>query len=119
MIPDERLRKKEHILKSKDFRCIYRNGRSRKLDAVILYCLPNELEHNRIGFSISSRSVKKAASRNRIRRVFREIYRRTKKDLRKGFDLVIVVRSDFGGRISHKMLEGVFLRLAGSTGLLS
>ena len=119
MTPDEKFGKPEHVLKSKDFRKIYNKGFSRKVDAVILYCLPNDLEHGRLGFSISSRSVKQAAKRNRIRRVLREIYRRTKKDLKKSYDLVLVVRSDFGGRISYKKLESIFLKLVGSARILS
>jgi len=119
MTPDEKFGKLEHVLKSKDFRLIYKKGLRGKLDAVILYCLPNELEYSRLGFSISARFVKQAAKRNRIRRVFREIYRKMKKDLKKSCDLVLVIRSDFGGRISYKKLESVFLKLAGSVRLLA
>ena len=37
---------------------------------------------------------------------------------KKGFDLVLVVRGDFGGRISYKKLEGVFSKLAKSARLI-
>lgn len=118
MIPDGKLRKTEHILKSGDFRNIYKKGRRAKFETVVLHCLPNEHEHSRLGFSISSRNVKQASKRNRIKRLFREIYRKTKKDLKKGFDLILVVRSDFGGRISYTKLETIYSKLAKSMGLL-
>lgn len=118
MTPDGKFRKAEHVLKSKDFRNIYKKGHRARFEAVVLHCLPNELEHSRLGFSISSRNVKRASKRNRIRRVFREIYRKTKKDLKKSVDMVLVVRSDFGGRISYNKLEGIYSKLIKSTGLL-
>jgi len=118
MIPDGKFGKTERVLKSRDFRNIYRKGQRARFETVVLHCLPNELGHNRLGFSISSRSVKQASKRNRARRVFREIYRKRKEDLKKGYDLVLVVRSDFGGRISYKKLESIYLKLAKSAGLL-
>jgi len=119
MTPDGKFGKAERVLKSKDFRNIYKKGRRARFETVVLHCLPNELGHSRLGFSISSRNVKQASKRNRIRRVFREIYRKMKKDLKKDFDMVLVVRSDFGGRISYEKLEGIYSKLAKSAGLLS
>lgn len=111
MISDERLRKKEHILKSGEFRRVYKGARARKYGAIILYCLPNNLGYSRIGFSISTRFVKSAVTRNRIRRIFREAYRKTKPKSDNGLDLVFIVKSDFGGRVSYDMLEKIYLKL--------
>lgn len=119
MTPDGGFSKSEHILKSKDFRSIYKKGLRARCGAAVLYCLPNGLGHNRLGISIGSRFVKLATKRNRIRRVFREIYRKKKGILKKGYDLVLVVRNDFGPHISYEKLEEVFLKLAQSAGLLS
>ena len=112
MISDERFSKKEHLLKSRDFSKVYKKGLAGRSDGVILYCLANALEHNRLGFSIGSKNIKRATSRNRIRRLFREVYRRRKGRLRNGFDIVIVVRKDISAAISYDSATATFLKLA-------
>lgn len=112
MISDESFRKKEHLLKSIDFRKVYKAGRPVKRDALILYSLPNSLGHNRLGISISSNNVRLAYLRNRIRRILREIYRRNKKDLKKGLDIVFVVKKGFDKKTAYKDIEKIFGYLA-------
>ena len=50
-VSDERFRKKEHLLKSKDFNKVYKRGRAGRSDGVVLYCLPNALggPHKKLG----------------------------------------------------------------------
>lgn len=90
--PDGKFRKREHILKSRDYRAVYKKGLSVKRGPLVLSYLPNDLPYTRIGFSISSRNVKLASRRNRARRLFREAYRRNKTAVRAGFDLVLVLK---------------------------
>ena len=111
MISDESLGKKEHILKTGDFRQIYKKGAFCKRDSFVLYCLGNKKEHNRIGFSISSRVVRLANRRNRIRRLFREVYRKRRKELKQGFDIVIVGKRDPGKKAGYPEIESIFLKL--------
>ncbi len=112
MISDERFRKKEHILKTKDFSKIYKKGTASKINGVIFYCLANNLEHNRLGFSIGSRNIKRATSRNRMRRLFREAYRKNKRNFQRGFDVVRVVRKDLCKDLTYNSAEATFLKLA-------
>lgn len=112
MISDERFRKKEHLLKTKEFSKIYKKALAGKTNGIILYCLANKLEHNRLGFSIGSRNVKRATSRNRIRRLFREVYRKNKRMLGAGFDIVMVVRKDLSKELTYNSAETTFLQLA-------
>lgn len=118
-ISDERFRKNEHILKSKDFRAAYKKGTFFKKESAVLYRLRNDLGHNRIGFSISSRNVRLASSRNRLKRLFREVYRRTRKDLKTAFDLVFVIRTDPGKNFSYKKAEEIFMSLVKKGAILS
>ena len=117
MISDERFRKKEHLLKSKDFSKVYKKGAFAKGRGVVLYCLANNLGHNRLGFSIGAKNVKRATSRNRIKRLFREFYRKSRPELKIGFDIVLVVRRDPGEDLTYDFLRRIFLTLAKETGL--
>ena len=112
MISDERFSKKEHLLKTKDFSKVYKKGLAGRSDGVVLYCLANALQHNRLGFSIGSKNIKRATSRNRIRRLFKEVYRKSKSRLKSGFDIVLVVRKDISAAISYNSATATFLKLA-------
>lgn len=109
---DERFTKKERLIKTGDFRRIYNKGSSFTNGPFVLKILPNTLNLNRIGFSISSRSIKRAFRRNRIRRLFREAFRKNKKELKTGLDMALVVRKDPGSNFSYKEAEAIFLNLA-------
>jgi len=110
--------KKERLLKSKDFRNVYAKGRKVSVGGTAVCWLENSLGHNRLGFSISSRNFKLAAARNRIRRLFKEVYRRNKEELRRGFDLVLVVKRGFDKRSPYKEAEGLFKELVKKAGLV-
>ena len=125
MISDEQLRKKERLLKSKDFRLVYKKGRAfygpdGKKARFALCSAPNGLGNSRIGFSISAKNIKLATRRNRIRRLFREVFRRNKKGLRAGFDIVIIVKkAPERAQVSYKEIEGIFLKLIKEAGILA
>lgn len=112
MITDERFSKSERLVKSKDFRAVYNKGISFKKGPFILYCAANGLTHNRIGMSISARNVKLAAGRNRIKRVFREVYRKTKTILRPGADIIMIAKKSPDRSFTYAEAEKVFLKLA-------
>jgi len=114
----ETFAKQERLLKTKDFRKVYRDGRSYKAGFIILRLLPNTASTNRVGFSISAKSIKRAFRRNRIKRLFREAYRRNKKILKEGLDIVFVVRRDVKESYSYLEAEQVFLDLSRQAGIL-
>ncbi len=58
---------------------------------LVMYSLPNNLGHLRMGISISRR-VGTAPKRNRIKRLLREAFRLHRDELVRGYDLVVVVR---------------------------
>jgi len=55
-----------------------------------LFILRNELPFNRIAFTFS-RKFGNAVERNHSRRLSREVYRLLRNDLKKGYDLVLLV----------------------------
>ena len=115
---DETFAKKERLIKTKDFRNVYQGGRSFKAGFIILKISSNTTPTNRVGFSISARSIKRANRRNRIKRLFREAYRKNKKILKKGLDIVFVVRRDTKCGFSYKDAEATLLNLSKQAGIL-
>lgn len=114
---DGKFRKSEHILKSGDFRSVYKNGSSAKLGAVVLCHMPNGLSHSRIGFSIGSGNIKLAGRRNRIKRLFREAYRRNKRSIKGNSDIVLIAKRPLPDRAGLRDAEEIFLKLIKSAGI--
>jgi ribonuclease P protein component len=119
MISDETFPKKEHIIKTGEFRKVYKEGAAFKRREITLYRMPNGKETNRLGIVVSSRILNRAYRRNRVKRLFRESYRRSKGMLRKGFDLIIVIRRDLGKKIDYTSIYTLFIAAARESGLLN
>lgn len=117
-LKSETFAKEERLIKTKDFRRVYKDGRSFRTGFIVLRISPNTTLTNRIGFSISARSVKRAFRRNRIKRLFREAYRKNKSMLRKGFDMVFVVRRETKDGFSYIDAERILLSLSKEAGIL-
>jgi ribonuclease P protein component len=117
MISDGKFRKHEHILKSREYRVVYKKGLSVKQGPLVLCYLPNGLVNSRIGFSISSRNVKLASRRNRARRLFREAYRKNKQAIRRGLDLVLIVKRNLPENMVYGDAEQALFKLIKTAGL--
>jgi len=85
-------RKHEHLLTPAQFQAVYECRRSVSDSGMILYARANELPHTRVGFSVS-RKYGGAVQRNRLRRLYREVFRLTKEQLPAGLDLVLIPRN--------------------------
>ena len=83
------LPKAERITRDADYRRVYARRCSVRDDVVQLCVCANELPQARIGLSVG-RKWGKAHVRNRLRRLFREAFRLTKKELPGGIDYVFI-----------------------------
>ena len=88
---DQRFSRFNRLTKPSDFTAVF-NSSKRLADGnfIILY-RPNGLGVARLGFAISRKNVHLASTRNRLKRIIREDFRRRKDDL-KGLDIVIVAK---------------------------
>ena len=80
----------ESLKNTSEFSKVYKRGKSYADKNLVVYILPNNLDHIRIGFSISKK-VGNSVIRNRVRRLIKESFRTKFSDL-KGYDIVIIAR---------------------------
>ena len=85
----------EHIItKSEQYALVHDKGSTWASNLLVMKALPNGLSRSRYGFSISRR-VGKAVVRNRIKRLIREIVRKT--PVKPGYDIVFIARGAIAG----------------------
>ncbi len=85
-----------HLLRTTEFRQVYRRGGRRQTKGFIIYRLGTELRHPRLGLSVGRR-YGKAVPRNRIRRLLREAVRLNWRSWGlMGSDLVIIPKGTAG-----------------------
>lgn len=65
------------IVKTDEFSSVFRLRPSQKTAHFVLYTCPNQLPHARLGVVVAKRFAPRAATRNTIKRVTRELFRVT------------------------------------------
>lgn len=114
----EKFCKSDKILKTGDFRKVYKKGLSVKEGTLLFYYLENRQRRNRLGISISSRNIRSAVARNRIKRILREVFRKNKKNTSNGYDIVVVIKRYPGEEKIYKNIEQAFLYFTRKVGIL-
>ena len=76
------------IVRSADYRAIYKTGGKIHSSNFVLFSRRNVLGYSRLGITVS-RKVGGAVVRNRTKRLFREIFRRSLNQIPSPFDMVV------------------------------
>ena len=97
------------IKKNKDFQIAYKNGTSHATGALVMYIIENGLDHNRIGISCSKK-IGNSVVRHIFARKMREIFRLNDNKVKKGLDIVIVIRFK-ANFCDYNQLESQYLNL--------
>jgi len=95
------MHREEYLTKSDQYALVYIKGSSWANNLVVMKALPNGLTLSRCGFSVSKR-VGKAVTRNRVKRLLREILRLT--PLKPGWDIIFIARSE-AANANYTVLE--------------
>lgn len=81
----------ESLKSNRDFKNVYRYGKSYANRYLVMYVLENRLNRNRLGISVSKK-VGNSIVRHRITRLVRESYRLHESMFNSGLDIVVVAR---------------------------
>ncbi|MDI6605090.1 MAG: ribonuclease P protein component [Thermoanaerobacteraceae bacterium] len=80
------------LKKTYEFKNVYNNGCSLANKYLILYYYKNNLNYNRVGYSISKK-IGKSVIRNHVRRLMNESLRLMDSKLNTGYDMVFIART--------------------------
>ncbi|PIP26405.1 MAG: ribonuclease P protein component [Candidatus Moranbacteria bacterium CG_4_9_14_3_um_filter_40_7] len=80
------------LFKKRDFAKVQKMGRFFNSDQISLKVLKNGLDETRIGIIVGKKFSVKAVERNNMKRKLREITRQEIKQIKKGWDVVIMVK---------------------------
>jgi ribonuclease P protein component len=81
------------LVRAAEFRRVLRRGVRLGGPLFLMVAVENDHGHHRLGLTVS-RKVGRAADRNRVKRLLRESFRRSTLGGARGFDLVLVPRTE-------------------------
>ncbi len=97
------------LKKNKEYRHVYSRGKSFADRSLVIYYLSNDLGFCRIGFTVSKK-IGNAVTRNRVRRLLKEVCRLNSNVFTGGADLVLVARRGIVD-LGYRQIEDNLLRL--------
>lgn len=100
----------QYLTKPVQYAEVYNKGKSWADSLLVLKAIPNGLSFSRYGFSVSKRTGG-AVTRNRVKRLLREILRMT--PLKSGWDVVFIARAPAANArhaVIKKSVEGLLYR---------
>lgn len=80
------------LRRSNDFRRVFARGKRKATRYFVIYTLPNRLEVSRLGIHVR-RKIGTAVTRNRVKRMIREVFRKMKEEIRPPVDLVLIAEA--------------------------
>ena len=88
------------------FQNVYDSGKSYANKYLVMYVLENQLEYNRIGYTVTKK-VGNSVVRHHLKRLLRESYRLSEEKFSSGLDIVIVARNTASSAGFHEIDSAV------------
>lgn len=107
--------KKFKLTQNKEFRVVYRKGKSYSNELLVLYVYKTKNDYTRFGISVSKK-VGKSVVRNRVKRLIKESYRLNCHKIKKGYDLVFIART-LSSNKNYTSIENSLINLVKKAGL--
>lgn len=86
------MKKRNRIKKNDDFQDVFKKGKSMANRQFVIYMLENPEEKEfRLGLSVSKK-IGNAVTRNRVKRLIRQIFQEEKDSLLRGRDYIVIAR---------------------------
>lgn len=95
------------IVRASEYRSIYEAGRKVHSQRFVLIGRENNLQHHRLGLTVS-RKIGKAVLRNRFKRMFREVFRKSSAEIPYHLDLIVNAKRGCSD-VSYRILREEFL----------
>ena len=106
----------ESLKKNRDFRTVYRDGKSYANRLLVMYTLKNDSDRNRLRISVSKK-VGNSVVRHHITRLLRESVRKNDALVKEGNRIIIVARKDVKNK-NFKEVDGAVFHLLKIHGIL-
>ena len=100
---EQRFRKEERLRRRREYLAVQRRGAKIHLEQLLAFVRPSP-EGRRVGITVSKK-VGKAVIRNRVKRLLREVWRRSKQLFPKQHDLVIVAKKGAAGATFEELRD--------------
>lgn len=97
------MKKSLRLTKNFEFVRVYKTGRRQTSPFFTMYIKKNNLDHTRLGVSVSKK-VGKSVVRNKIKRRIREIVRTNYDNIKKGYDIVFSVKPE-AAKLDFKAID--------------
>ena len=100
----ERFPRQHRIVRPAEFRAIYERGAKLHSERFVLFGCSNSVGYHRLGITVS-RKVGAAVVRNRVKRLFREIFRKSSAEIPRHFDLVVNAKRGAAAAVYSELRE--------------
>jgi ribonuclease P protein component len=88
------LAKQYRLQKDRDFESVFKKGKTLSDKFLFLKVKKNDLQVSRFGLIIGKKISNKAVIRNRLKRQLREIIKNNLFNIKPGFDIVVITKSE-------------------------
>ncbi|MDR3258317.1 MAG: ribonuclease P protein component [Fusobacteriaceae bacterium] len=94
------------LKKDKEFQSIYNQGKKTFGYYSLIFFKKNSNNANNCGF-VASKKIGNAVCRNRLKRLYREYYRKNEKFIKKSYDIIFVCKKIAGKNIKNIKYEDI------------